>query len=266
MTRTLPTAADQLQKEIDASLELVDEIRQRGRREVVPGWVLLRGARACWAVGNLDWARDFYKQAAVALSEYARDTGRRTGTLEQYAQLALGAAWISEDRETMSETGRALDITCDQMLTSTELPPEPLIRVSLLLTRLRIAWFRGQTVLAREHEIELERRLVQLDAWSKAAWQAERSPLSHAAIAAFIAPRGDGGRGSLSASASSRSTAIVQAVQALDRVLYERRAKPATLADLVDEELLSFVAALRDQNFRLPVLHCRTQPGQVAPA
>ena len=228
--------------------------------EDLPGWVWLRAARACWLTGNTDWARDFYKRAAVALTNYTLDVGRRTGTVEQYGFRAICAAWASGQRDILSDTGRQLDVACDQMLTNLEFPPEPLIRVGLLMTRLRIAWLREQTVLVREYDLEIERRVNGLDAWSKAAWQSARGASSFATIRAFTTLRSSVGRPS--SPGPSPVELARKALQLLDRELYEERAQPPNIGDLVDEEFLSFVTVLRNQNSTLPVLRMPVDPGK----
>lgn len=262
-----PGAAEPLDREIQATLELVDELRQRSRRDELPGTVLLRAARACWLVGNTDWAKDFYKRAALVLTEYTLEQGRRTGTFEPYAAVAAGAAWASGDRDVLADCGRQLDTACEQMLSSIELPPEPLVRVGLLLTRMRIAWLREQSVLAREYDVEVARRAAGLDAWSKAAWQAERSIVCYQALSAFVALRTTTPtqmRALPPGQPSPRELART-ALRALDQRLYDERARPPTVNDLVDEERLSFVAALESLNTPLPVLRLPVAPGKYRP-
>jgi len=264
---TAPSAAQQLEREITATLELVDELRQRSRRDELPGWVLLRAARATWLIGNTDWARDFYKRAALALTEYALDTGRRNSTFEQYAHVAAVAAWASGQRDVLADCGRQLDIAAEQMLNNSELPPEPLIRVGLLLSRMRIAWLREQSILAREYEVEVARRAAGLDAWSKSAWQAERGLVSYTTLSAFIALRSTPAT-AVRALPPGQPTPLEvarTALQALDRRLYDERARPPTVTDLVDEEFLSCVVALQALNAPLPSLRLPIAPGKYAP-
>ncbi len=257
------TPAQRIERELESTLELVDELRRRSRRDELPGWVWLRAGRGCWLTGNLDWARDFYKRAAGGLAEYAMDVGRRTGTFESYAAAALGAAWMADQREVLADTGRQLDTAAEQMLNSVELPPEPLVRTGLLMTRLRASWYREQTVLVREHEAEVERRAGALDAWSKAAWQAGRDPLSHVAIRSLVNLR-SATPGRFTPPGQQTPTEIAKAAfQALDRHLNEQRAKPPSIGDLVDEELISLAAAFRAQNVPLPVLRMPVEPGKM---
>ena len=117
-----PVLPDQLMKEVDGSLALLDDVRAHARRDDVPAWLWLRAARACWLTASMELAHDFYRRAAVGFSAYALDAGRRSGNVEQYAQLALGAAWMSEDRDTLSEVGRQIDSHCDHQLTSFDNP------------------------------------------------------------------------------------------------------------------------------------------------
>jgi hypothetical protein len=261
---TAPSAAEQLEREINATLELIDELRQRSRRDELPGWVLLRAARSCWLIGNTDWAKDFYKRAALALTEYTLDTGRRNGAFEQYAHVAIGAAWACGQREVLADCGRQLDVAAEQMLNSIDLPPEPLIRVGLLLTRMRVAWFREQSVLAREYDVEVARRAAGLDAWSKAAWQAERGIASYTTLSAFIALRSTPATAARALPPGQPTPLEVAgaALQALDRRLYDERARPPTVTDLVDEELLSCVAAQQSLNAPLPALRLPIAPGK----
>jgi hypothetical protein len=261
---TGPSAAEQLDREINATLELVDELRQRSRRDELPGAILLRAARACWLVGNTDWANDFYRRAAVTITEYALDQGRRTGTFETYAGAAAGAAWACGQRDVLAEIGRQLDSACEQMLNSIELPPEPLVRVGLLLTRMRIAWLREQSVLAREYDVEVARRAAGLDAWSKSAWQAERSIVSYQTLGAFITLRTTtpAQMRALPPGQPSPIEVARTALQALDQRLYDERARPPTVNDLVDEERLSFVAALESMSAALPRLRLPVAPGK----
>src|SRR5690242_7848247 len=94
-----PSTTERIERELEQTLALVDDMRQRSRRDDLPGWVWLRAARACWLTGNTDWSRDFYKRAALALTAYTLDVGRRTGTMEQYAFCAIGAAWATGQRD-----------------------------------------------------------------------------------------------------------------------------------------------------------------------
>jgi hypothetical protein len=262
MIASPPVSDVHLTREIEQTLALVDAIRDRGRREEVPGWVLVRAARASWLMGNEAWAKDFYGRAATPLSEYAQETGHRTGTVEQYARLALSAAWACGDREILVEIARSIDLACEQVLSSVELPPDALTRVALLLTRLRAAWYRGQSTMVRDHVAEIERRTGGLDAWGKAAWQVSRGPVSLAAVKAIVALRPEPGR-SLPPTLPgqpSRSMVAIQAVQAVDQFIHDGRARPPMLSDLVDEELLSLVAALRDHNLPLPALRSPVEP------
>ena len=262
-----PSAAEQLEREIDATLELVDSLRERSRREELPGWILLRAARGCWLIGNADWSKDFYKRAALALTAYALDAGRRNGAFEQYAHVAVGAAWASGQRDVLTDCGRQLDVAAEQIINNVDLPPEPLIRVGLLLSRMRIAWFREQSVLAREYDLEVARRAAGLDAWSKAAWQAERALASYTTLSAFVALRSTPAT-TARALPPGQPTPLEgarAALQALDRRIYDERARPPTITDLVDEELLSCVAALEAQNAPLPSLRLPIAPGKYAP-
>ncbi|MGI8424971.1 MAG: hypothetical protein ACR2NO_12810 [Chloroflexota bacterium] len=258
-----PSVNEQLEREINGTLELVDELRQRSRRDELPGWILLRAARASWLLGNASWSKDFYRRAASQLTEYALDVGRRTGAFEQYAHVAAGAAWMSREKDVLAECGRNLDSAAEQMLNSLELPPEPLIRVGLLLARFRIAWLREQSILAREYEVEIVRRAASLDAWTKSAWQAERGLVSFTALSAFASYRATTAA-AVRALPPGQPTPVElarTALKSLDRWLYDRRARPPTVADLVDEECLSLVAALESSNVPLPVLRLPTTPG-----
>jgi hypothetical protein len=251
------------ERELDSTLELVDAMRERSRREDVPGWVWLRAARGCWLTGNLDWANDFYRRAATALALYAVDSGRRTGTFESYAAAALGAAWMCGQREVLTDTGRQLDTAAEQMLSSQELPPEPLVRAGLLISRLRGAWFREQSVLVREYEAELERRSAGLDAWSKAAWQASRNPLAHAAMRALTALRASASGRNAPPGQKTPAEVARAAVQDLDKYLYHQRAAQPTIDDVVDEELISLAVALKGHNVPLPALNMPVEAGSV---
>jgi hypothetical protein len=253
IARPAPPATDVLRKqatrEIGATLELFDQAQKASKRDGVPAWLWLRAARACWLKGDTGRARELYGRAATAWLEVALDAGRRTFTVEQYALLALGAAWMSRSQDLLADVGRQIDVAADQQLTSTDNPPEPLLRATLLLTRVRVAWFRGQTAAVKEQLPELERRLTALDAWGKTCWAEERGGPTVAFLKALYAIRPD---------------PIKQVLQDLDKRLTERRGEPPMVSDLVDEEFISFAAAMRGFSIPLPRVTTPVAPGAFA--
>lgn len=228
---------EQISREVDATLKLLDDTRNKSRRADVPGWLWLRAARGCWLIGNVDWARDFYRRSVPPNLETAQTSGRRSGNFEQYAALAMGAAWMSESEELLHETCRAVDQSAESQITSIETPPEAYIRVGLLLTRLRANWFRGQISVIKEIEPDLSKRVRALDAWTKSFWDAERGSSTHIFIKAVI---------------DAKFEPIRQALGDLDRKLFENRTRPPTINDLVDEEFVSFATSMIDVGTPLP--------------
>jgi hypothetical protein len=241
-----PVLPDRLMREVDDTLALLDEVRAAGRRDDVPAWLWLRAARSCWLTDAVDLARDHYKRAAISMTALALETGRRTGNVEQYSHLALGAAWMSQDAPTLSETARQIDSFCEHQLSSTTEQVEALIRVTLILTRMRAAWYRGQKTPLKDLTPELDRRVNQLDAFGKSFWQAERGVVSAAFLKAYGTVKPD---------------PIRAALQEIDRHLQKERANPPTIVDLVDEEFISYAVALRDLQIPLPALHTPITPG-----
>lgn len=245
-----PTLLNQLNQEITSTLALVEELRGRSHREEVPGWLWLRAARASWLIGDMDGARALYGRAAPELLAYALEGGRRNGNFEQYAHLALGAAWLADDSQFLAETGRQIDLAAAAQLGSQDSAPEALVRVGLLLTRMRVAWYRGLNSAAKDFEAEIDRRAAGLDAWGKTFWQEGAGSLSFAAIKSIVGMKVD---------------AALLAIQDIDRRLVQNRAHPPVVSDLVDEEYISFVVALKDYSIPLPQLVTPTAPGALAP-
>lgn len=244
-----PTLQDPIMREIASTLDLLDETRKKVRRDEVPAWLWLRAARSCWLTANMDRARDFYKHAATGLLDVALESGHRTGTFEQYAHLAIGAAWMADDQDLLAETGRQIERSAEHQLANVDNPPDALTRAVLTLTRLRVAWFRGQTAHVKELEPEIERRIVALDAWGKAFWIEERGAVSHGFIKALLAIKPE---------------PIRLALQNLDTRIGELRVTPPTVNDLVDEEFVSFAAAMADYRIPLPRVATPTTPGRFA--
>ncbi len=251
---TAPPMSDQIVKEAEESLALLDEIREQGRRVQVPGAIWLRAARSCWIIGNEQWSRDFYKNAAPALLDTALDTGRKIGAFETYAGLAMGAAWMSQDRDTIVDVCRRADSYAEHQINNVDNPPEPLTRTTLLLTRVRVAWYRGQKLSLQEYLPELERRAAQLDAISKAFWSEERG----AVVTNFY-------RQIFGTSGNARDL-ITAAVRLVDAHLEKTRAKPPTIMDLVDEEFISFARKLEDLGIFLPKVTTPTVAGEMPAA
>lgn len=235
-------------QEVHSTLKLLDTMRQELRRDEVPGWVWLRAARACWLTGDLDRAKENYRRAAPLLTSLALGTGRRTGNVEQYANLALGAAWMTQEKNLLADTTAQIMAVAGQLAVSVDNPPEPLFRASLLLTHLRAAWYRHDVIAMEEVEPELERRVNSLDAWSRLAWQQERASNSFAVLRGL----------------TNKTDAILGALHDLDTVLKEQRGTPPSVTDLVDEEFISFVAGTKDLNVKLPHFVTPTEPGAFA--
>ena len=242
--------SDNILKEAEESLALLDEIREQGRRAEVPAAVWLRAARASWITGNEQWSRDFYKNAAPALIAVAQDVGRKVGTFAQYAGLAMGAAWMSQDRDTLLDVCKEADNYAEHQISNTDNPPEALIRVTLMLTRVRCAWFRGQKTTMQEYLPELERRANQLDAIGKAFWAGERGALTYSFYKVIYGGNRDH---------------IQAAVRELDRRLVAQRAIPPTIIDLVDEEFISFARKMEDLGIFLPRVSTPTTAGEIPP-
>ena len=91
--------------ELDATLKLIDDTQRRSVRAIIPGPVWLRAARGCWLLAEMDWSANFYKRAAISILQSAQDDGRRQGFYAPLALLAIGAAWMSGDRDLLSSTG-----------------------------------------------------------------------------------------------------------------------------------------------------------------
>lgn len=227
---------ERLQQEVEATLQLLATINRQAGRNVVPPWLWLRSARACWLAARLDAAGDYYRQAAASLLRYATREARETGTLEPYANLALGAAWMTQDRDLLEDVASEVEATVGEELMAADTTTDPLLYAALLLTRLRAAWYSGQAKLLKDTDQELQRRVSLLDPWSKAFWREGRGSRSHAAITALLA---------------LKPPPIAQALQALDQWLVAQRAHPPSIGDLVDEELAAFAATAAE--YRIPV-------------
>ena len=246
---TAPSALqDRIHKEVESTLKLLDDTRQRARREEVPWSLWLRAARGCWLIGNTDWAKDFYRRAANGLVEHANTVGRRSGMYEEYGSLAMGAAWMTERQEFAADICRQIDQMADQQIKSLENQPEPLIRVMLLLTRLRAAWYRNLTPTIKELVPEIDRRVNQLEAWSKTFWQAERASASHGFFKALLTAKPD---------------PVKLAIMELDKRLEELRAQPPNVSDLTDEEMISFAASLATTGTQLPPIRTPVSAGGI---
>ncbi len=232
---------ERLQREAEATLQLLAGTTRQPERNAVPPWLWLRSARACWLMARPDEARDSYRQAAASLLRYATRQARETGTLETYASLALGAAWMAQDRDLQEDVASEVESAVAEELVAADTTTDPLLYAALLLTRLRVAWYSGQAKLLKETDQELQRRVSLLDPWSKAFWREGRGSRSHAAIMALVA---------------LKPPPIAQALQALDQWLVAQRARPPSIGDLVDEELAAFAATAAA--YRIPVPHLAT--------
>jgi hypothetical protein len=242
-----------LAREAALSLALLETLRARGRRTDVPGWIWLRAARAAWISGKEEQARQLYAAAAPVLISHALEAGSRIGCFEQYAQLAMGAAWMARDRPLLTDVCQKADAYAEGQLAAADAPTpgglapaDPLTRVTLVLTRIRAAWYRGQKALVKHLLAELDRRTSHLDAAGKALWQGERGFL----VASFH-----------KATASIRPDAMQRALLEFDRWLERQRARPPTISDLVDEEFISFARGLADYHVALPKLTTPVRPG-----
>jgi hypothetical protein len=204
--------------------------------------LLLRAARACWLVDERDAMCVYYREAAIQLMEVA-DLSRRTGTVSEYWRLALGALWMAAnfseegkerttDQATLRSTAyKVLDVAQRMALAAAQ----PLDRISLEISRLRGAWLAGDLEFPRVLS-QVDQRAAALDVNNRGLWVGERDQLTLAAIKTLTLERPE------------RMSPVLLA---LDEYITQNAAKPPTVMDVVDEELIALEAAALKKGARL---------------
>ncbi len=245
------SASDELKTrivgELDATLKLIDETQRRSVRAVIPGPVWLRAARGCWLLAEMDWSANFYKRAATAILQSAQDDGRRQGFYAPLALLAIGAAWMSGDRDVLATVGSTIDEACRSMIANTEMTPEPLVAASLHLTRIRVAWFQGRGESIQRLMPDLDRAVRGLDKWGEWYLEAERDIHSITVFRTLLAQKPD---------------PIKACIQKYNEYLVSQQAKSPTITELVDEEFISFASAIQDLGIELARVTLPIVPGK----
>lgn len=245
------TSADEVTKriteELDATLKLIDDTQRKSVRAVIPGSVWLRAARGCWLLAEMDWSAEFYKRAAKSILQSGQVDGRRQGVYAPIALLAIGAAWMSADRELLDATGSTIEESCKTILQNVEYTPEPLIAASLHLTRIRVAWFLGKGEMIQRLMPDLDRAVRQLDKWGQWYWEGERDIHTHTVFHDLLANKPD---------------PIKASIAKYDEYLASQQAKTPSISELVDEEFISFASAVQGMEVELPRLSMTIAPGQ----
>jgi len=234
--------------ELDATLKLIDDTQRRSVRAIIPGPVWLRAARGCWLLAEMDWSANFYKRAAISILQSAQDDGRRQGFYAPLALLAIGAAWMSGDRDLLATTGSTIDEACRSLIANTDLNPEPLVAASLHLTRIRVAWFQGRGESIQRLMPDLERAVRGLDKWGEWYWEAERDIHTHTVFHTLLAQKPD---------------PIKACIQKYNEYLVAQQAKSPTITELVDEEFISFASAVQDLGIELARVTLPIVPGKL---
>ena len=205
--------------------------------------LLLRAARACWLVDELDAMCVYYREAANQLLEIVDLNGRRTGTVSEYWRLALGALWMTAtyseegkertaDQATLRSTAyKVLDVAQRMALAA----GQPLDRISLEISRLRGAWYAGDLEFPRILS-QVDQRAAALDVNSRGLWTGERDQLFLAAVKTLTLERPE---------------RMGAPLTAIDEFITENAIKPPTIMDLADEELLALEAAALKKGARL---------------
>jgi len=195
---------------------------------------LLRAARACWLVEELDAMCVYYREASLQLLAVVELGGRRTGTASEYWRLALGALWMAAtyselgkerttDQATLrSTTYKILDVAQRMALEAAQ----PLDRISIEMSRLRGAWYAGNLEVPRLLSA-MDQRINAMDVNSRGLWMGEHDQLAFASLRAVIVERPE---------------RMAVALATLDEHLAQAAVRPPTIMDLVDEELLALEA------------------------
>ncbi len=197
--------------------------------------LLIRAARACWLLDDMDAMCVYYREAAVQLGEVVTLTGRRTGTAPDYWRLELGARWMAatysaEGRERTADQTALRSMGFQVMDTAQRLSQEagqPLDRMALEMARLRGAWFGADPELDRVLAVT-EQRAAAMDTNNRALWAGERDQLTLAALHGLLKERPE-----------RMGVPLTQ----LDEYLTAQMVRPPTVMDLMDEELLALQTA-----------------------
>jgi len=242
-------------RDLIASIERVHKAEEAGHRRLITGPQWLRAARASWLYGDLERASYCYRAAVTPLLDAAERLGQPAHAYSYYASLALGATWMAageartaEDRRLLNETYRVVEIMAQQLLRAAW---HPLEQVSLETLRVRAAWLTLREAVAREGLARLPQPLAALDQVGRTVWNRQRDSDSLTVYTALL---------------TGRQETWLPAVMELDRVLALAQARPPTVIDLVDEELLSFAAALVRRGLPEPQLRSVRQAGALRTA
>lgn len=273
----MATGQTPLGRDIVHALEFCREIEVKAGRVGVSGPIRLRAARAAWLVGDLPAAREHYRLAATQLLNEAQLVGQPTFTYCALAELALGAAWMSEDNQVRVAVYRSVleraDAADPPARFATKSPTrldEPLLRVTYALTKVRQHWYQGmyralknptdkaaQSALMRdlgESEgwlLRLARNARALDGQARDLWLSSRGPFTLALIkAASEAAQRDLDQALLGGETLNQFS--IPADTGLLNWLEASAAQPPTIMDLVDEELISVVDFAKRLRMRLP--------------
>lgn len=205
--------------------------------------LLIRAARACWLVDELDAMCVYYREAATQLLEIVDLNGRRTGTVSEYWRLALGALWMtatySEEGKERTADQAALRSTAYKVLDVAQrmalAAGQPLDRISLEISRLRGSWYAGDLEFPRTLS-QVDQRAAGLDPNNRGLWAGERDQLFLSALKTITLERPE---------------RMGVPLTTIDEFITENAVKPPTIMDLVDEELLALEAAALKKGARL---------------
>jgi hypothetical protein len=215
--------------------------------------LMLRAARACWLVDELDAMCVYYREAATQLLAIVDVSARRTGTSSEYWRLVLGALWMNAtyapegkertaDQAALRSTSyKVLDVAQRMALTAAQ----PLDRVSLEMSRLRGAWYANDLEFPRTLS-QVDQRAGALDVNNRGLWAGERDQLTLAALKTITLERPE---------------RMGTPLAALDEFIAQAAPKPPTIMDLVDEELLALEAASLKKGARLDRLRAAPKRG-----
>jgi hypothetical protein len=197
--------------------------------------LLLRAARACWLLDDMDAMCVYYREAAAQLRDVVEISGRRTGTASEYWRLALGALWMVSTRSAEGKERQAdqaalrsfgfqvIDVT-GRLISEAG---QPLDRMALEMSRLRAAWYAADAELPR-YLAQAEQRVAAMDANNRGLWQGERDQLFFNAVRTVI---------------RERPERMGVPISQLDEYLTGQMVRPPTVMDLVDEDLIALEAA-----------------------
>jgi hypothetical protein len=215
--------------------------------------LLIRAARTCWLVDDMEAMCVYYREAATQLQEVVDVTGRRTGTAADYWRLALGALWMTsvnsrEGRERTADEA-ALRSFCFRVMDMADRlgteAGQPLDRMALHMARLRAAWYANDPDFQRILST-VDQHANAMEANSRGLWQGERDSLVLTAIKTIT---------------RERPERMMAPLSQIDEYLTQQMERPPTVMELVDEDLLALEAAAVKMRAQRTSLRCAPRAG-----